>query len=118
MSRLINKITFDEKSGIGKGNYQDLKNKISLTLDPTGEQVGSNLPSHRVMVTTRDGELIDCGACWSKKGQRGRVEGRVFYTMTLDDPSFDQALSLAAFPDDATGIFNLVWRRYREDEAA
>jgi uncharacterized protein (DUF736 family) len=37
-------------------------------------------------------------------------------TITLDDPSFDGALHITAFPRDG-GKYEIVWRRSRPDPA-
>jgi len=59
------------------------------------------------------GEEINLGKAWEKELQRGDQAGRAFFSITLDDPSFDQPLYVNAFPEGGTDRYRIVWDRPR-----
>ncbi|TAL03678.1 MAG: DUF736 family protein [Rhodospirillaceae bacterium] len=110
--------------GTGQGRYIDLHHDLQLSFEPAGGKPGDNDPSHRVYVSVKGGNMSECGAAWAKRGERGRISGMTFYSFQIDDPSFNGALNLSAFPSfDASGKaipgqFDVVWQRPRTASAA
>lgn len=120
-------VNFDLKTGHAKGRFRSLQHNLPLLLEPTGNDAKqSNLPSHSVYLDTKEGPIL-VGSAWRKIGERGDLAGRAFYSMTLDDPSFDRPLNLFLFPQpqpagkkpspDEPAPFDVVWRRERRDAA-
>lgn len=69
-----------------------------------------NAPTHRVFLIAEDAQRIEVGAAWAQKIKRGVREGEDFFSVTIDDPSWQQSLSFSVFrSDEATWI--ATWRR-------
>ncbi len=93
------------------GRYKSLTVNFPIEMVPVGGT--GNKPSHDVYSGG-----VKLGAAWEKTT---RDTGEVFYSLTLDDPSFPQQLNLAAFPsreDGEANCYNLVWSRPKAKEAA
>jgi uncharacterized protein (DUF736 family) len=59
----------------------------------------------------RDGDFYEVGAAWIKKLRQSDGE---FLSITIDAPTFDKPLNLAAFPPDEKGQpWRLQWSRPR-----
>lgn len=105
----VNQLT-QNSDGSLTGRYKSLTINIPLELVPTGNN--GNNPSHRIYSGG-----VEIGAAWEKNTR----DGLVFYSMTMDDPSFPQQLNIAAFPSKeagAAGVFDIRWNRPRQQEAA
>ena len=74
-------------------------------------------PGYRAVTWNDNGIEIDIGAAWIKHIKRGEHEGDEFLTLTFDDPSFPNRLNVAAFKNDQTGDWDIMFRR-RQDRAA
>lgn len=118
------KLTLDRSTGMFKGRYSDLHNKLVLAMEPReDESMNENAPSHNVYASAPGGELTLCGAAWTKTIQNGANRGQEFFTLTIDDPSFVTSLNLAAFPmRDERGAavpdeYSVVWERPRRPAA-
>jgi uncharacterized protein (DUF736 family) len=57
---------------------------------------------------------VEIGAAWLKKRKDG--SGEAFLTITLDDPSFDRPINIAAFPEKDGG-YQISWRRQADRNA-
>lgn len=100
------------RDGSGKmvGRFKTLTVNLQLELVPTGKS--GNNPSHRVVAND-----VEIGAAWEKPLQSGEL----FYSLTMDDPSFPQPLNVAAFPSSEpgeAGVYNIRWNRPRQQDAA
>lgn len=93
------------------GKYRSLAVNFPLEMVPVGGT--GDKPSHEVYSGS-----VKIGAAWEKST---KASGEIFYSLTLDDPSFACSLNLAAFPsreDGEAGCYNLVWSRPKQKEAA
>lgn len=98
---------------VGMISSLDLALNIRLTLN---EQTGSaQAPTHKIMSRNAAGLEIEIGSAWTKTIQTANRYGETFYSMTLDDPSFDKPLNVAAFKDSHEEIWNITWRRRQEN---
>ncbi|WP_370627009.1 DUF736 domain-containing protein [Pseudochrobactrum sp. Wa41.01b-1] len=61
-----------------------------------------NAPSHRVLVGH-----AEIGAAWSKRSN----EGRDYWGLKLDDPSFNAPIYANLFDDEDSESFSLIWSR-------
>jgi uncharacterized protein (DUF736 family) len=68
-------------------------------------------PSHRIATRARDGSMIDTGAAWLKTTRHGPQKGKQFLSIQIDNPERAAAMNVAAFPDEKTGEWVIVWRR-------
>lgn len=101
------------------GSLRTLDVSAKLRFDRNERGRADNAPDYIVSAVTGDGELVEIGAAWAKESN---ANGRAvrFLTMTLDAPSWDRPLNLAAFPsdDDRDGSLDIQWRRERQDRRA
>lgn len=96
------------------GSIRTLKLDVPVMLEPVKEPV-TNGPAYEVFALVGGGEIIRIGAAWRKKSEDGKRE---YLSLSLDDPSWNQPLSCAAFPSKVAGEYDVVWNRPREREAA
>lgn len=105
-------LTFDS-NGMGRGVYSNLSIKLRLVLEPTdNDSARKEMPSHNVYAETAHGPIL-IGAAWRKTGERGELTGKSFFSISIDDPSFDAPLNVTAFPTEKVGEYEIVWRRAR-----
>lgn len=100
-----------------KGQFRTLTAGARLRLD-RNQKRDDNSPDYIVNALTDDGELVAIGNAWSKESN---ANGRAmrFLSITMDDPSWDKPLNVAAFPiDGRPGVLELTWRRERQDRRA
>lgn len=96
------------------GHICTLTLDCTLLLQPTGEPSGSNRPAFRVHAEKAADHIVEIGAAWQKRRKDG--SGEPFLTITLDDPSFDNAINVAAFPNE-NGGYQISWRRQADRNA-
>lgn len=109
-------LTFDPSTETGTGKFRTLSLTVGFNIEPNPNYDDSkdNSPFYRVNAKAEDGEPVQIGSAWAKTSKEG---GR-YLSFSLDDPSFAQPLSFAAFPlarsgPDAPHKFELVWSRPR-----
>jgi uncharacterized protein (DUF736 family) len=71
---------------------------------PETNRSSDNAPSHRVFVGR-----VEIGAAWSKRSN----EGRDYFSVKLDDPSFTTPIYANLFDDESGETFSLIWSRGR-----
>jgi uncharacterized protein (DUF736 family) len=80
---------------------------------PVGTPEGPGRPAYDVYAAGGRGP-VKIGAAWIKEIRKpGPNQGKQFFTMSLDDPSFPSALNLSAFEGNAPGQYDLKWERPR-----
>ena len=79
----------------------DLQN-VRIVAEATVDS--DNAPTHRVFVGR-----AEIGAAWAKTSSAGRN----YLSVTLDDPSFTNAINANLFENDDGATFKLVWTRPR-----
>lgn len=105
----------------GRGKIVTLAAQIGFAFEKN-ESRSENAPAFNVVVNV-GGQKIGIGAAWSKKFREGEREGEVFYSLSVDDPSFPSTLNVAAFPtgevdEDGAHLFDIKWNRPRQDRDA
>jgi uncharacterized protein (DUF736 family) len=91
------------------GRLRTLKVEASITVEKIEGPRRDNDPSHRVLSNG-----VELGAAWTKH----RDNGPDFLSITIDDPSFDAPMNIAAFPvDGQPGEFDIVFNRPRKAAA-
>lgn len=88
------------------GNIRTLGHSARLCLEPNPRAEAQGQPAYNAYAITADGELVNIGAAWAKESN-----GRKYFSMSLDDPSWAASLSCAAFPTDKAGEWDVVWNR-------
>ncbi len=105
----------DEEVFVGK--IQTLEMDINLALRATGEPASSRRPSHRIYAKSAQGRLTQIGSAWTKELKQPDRFGEPFLSLTLDDPSFPQALNVSAFKKPGTDNYTITWRRRQAGSA-
>ncbi|MGD0564166.1 MAG: DUF736 domain-containing protein [Roseiarcus sp.] len=72
---------------------------------PETNRANDNAPSHRVFVGR-----AEIGAAWSKRSN----EGRDYFSVKLDDPSFNAPIYANLFNDEDGESYTLIWSRSRK----
>jgi uncharacterized protein (DUF736 family) len=76
-----------------------------------------NSPSFIIFGKSNSGTLVQIGGAWIKHIKKGENTGEEFLTMTIDDPSLQRALNVAAFKNPETGLWDIMFRRRQESAA-
>lgn len=92
------------------GHIHTLKLSTKITIERDYNSTNPDAPSHRVYVGSDDTSPVEVGAAWAREIKRGPRQGQTFLSVTIDDPSFDSALSFAVFEDDENS-WVATWRR-------
>ena len=87
---------------------------VTLSLQAKGVRIvaeqsrssNENAPSHRVFVGR-----AEIGAAWSKRSE----EGRDYFSLKLDDPSFTGPIYANLFDEEGGEGYTLLWSRPRKD---
>jgi uncharacterized protein (DUF736 family) len=93
------------------GHIQTLDGRIPIAIEGEEALFDQQRPSHRITTRARDGSTVDIGAAWLKIARRGPEKGKRFYSIQLDHPERQSALNAAAFLEEKTGDWVIVWRR-------
>src|SRR4051812_29339188 len=72
---------------------------------PEDNRSNENAPTHRVYVGR-----AEIGAAWSKRSE----EGRDYFSLKLDDPSFNAPIYANLFDDEGGEGYTLLWSRPRK----
>jgi uncharacterized protein (DUF736 family) len=93
------------------GYVQTLDSRLALRLTGDETRCDSKTPSHRIYARTRMGTEVEVGAAWLKTAKAGPRAGERFLTLSIDYPGLASALNVAAFSDQASGEWIVLWRR-------
>ena len=96
------------------GTIRTLQMVLDVSLQPTGEPVGSQRPSHRIAARSPTGQYVEIGSAWTKEMTRPDKFGETFLSLTIDDPSFAHPLNVSAFKKPNSDEYRITWRR-RQD---
>jgi uncharacterized protein (DUF736 family) len=112
---IIGKIKKDDHSGQLQGYISTLQLKLQFWLESSGMSK-PNSPAYHIFCNSPGGKT-QVGAVWKKISQKPGHPPSEFMSMTFDDPSFAQALNVAAFPNQEGG-WDVSFRRRQERQAA
>ncbi len=77
-------------------------------LDKNLQKSGTHHPDYRIMVAGPDNNPVQIGSAWIKETR----DLKKFLSITIDDPSFQSTLNVAAFrQEDSSDSYDIVWRR-------
>jgi uncharacterized protein (DUF736 family) len=93
------------------GHIQTLEGRLAIALEGDESLCDQQRPSHRVITRARDGSMHEIGAAWLKTARHGQQKGKRFFSIQIDHPERPAPLNVAAFFDDRTGEWVIVWRR-------
>jgi uncharacterized protein (DUF736 family) len=79
---------------------------VRLIAEPASSN--ENAPTHRVFVGR-----AEIGAAWPKRSN----EGRDYFSVKLDDPSFQAPIYANLFEDEGGETHTLIWSRSRRSSA-
>lgn len=113
-----NVMNIDTKEGFGRGNWSDLTNNLNLAFEPTGaDPKDPKQPSHTVYAVVGE-RNIDIGSMWRNTVTQGPHTGQKYYSMELDDPSFQRELKLSTWPTGEADEWRLFWSRDKREQKA
>ena len=99
------------------GEIQTLKMQIKIKLIPIRLKSSDNAPDYVVCSLGNVGQDIPIGGAWKKrKSQIGDVDLE-FLSITIDDPSLQNSLNVAAFKN-SQGDWDITWRRRQDKQVA
>src|SRR5271168_2483198 len=93
------------------GYIQTMDGRLSISLEGDPQYRDQNRPSHQITTRTRDGSTIQIGSAWLKTAKHGPEAGKSFFSIQIDHPERPAPLNVAAFQNNATGEWVIVWRR-------
>jgi uncharacterized protein (DUF736 family) len=93
------------------GYIQTLHTRLSISLSGDESMCDAREPSYRIYARARHGGDVQIGSAWLKTAKRGPRIGTRFFSITIDDPTLDRPLNVAAFRDDTSGDWIVIWRR-------
>lgn len=93
------------------GYIQTLQTKLSVILAGDEHLCDAREPSHRITTRARHGSDVQVGSAWLKIAKHGSHSGERFFSIAIDDPTFNRPLNVAAFRDRASNEWVVVWRR-------
>jgi len=99
------------------GVISTLQISLTIELHPAPKTDNTRSPNHFIYAWGENGVRIKVGAAWIKTMKRGPSAGEEFLTLTIDDPSLQRPLNVAAFKNTETGNWDIMFRR-RQEKAA
>jgi uncharacterized protein (DUF736 family) len=93
------------------GYIQTLQTRLSISLSGDERLCDAREPSHRITARARHGGDVQIGSAWLKTAKHGPHKGARFFSITIDDPSLDRPLNVAAIRDDTSDDWIVIWRR-------
>lgn len=104
----INKLNIEGQEQL-VGSISTLHMKLKFRLEKNNNKQSDSAPDYTIFAKGSDGET-PVGAVWTKVIDKFGQEPQEFFSMSFDDPSFSNALHVAAFK--ASGAhWDIVWRR-------
>lgn len=101
------------------GHIQTIDGRLDIALDGDPGLCGQNRPSHRITMRTRDNRSsVPAGNAWLKTARNGPNPGKRFFSIQIDFPERSAPLNVAAFEDEKTQEWIIVWRRRGGRQAA
>ena len=95
--------------GTISGQIRTLRVNTAARFIPVEEKTSDASPDFRVFAPQR----VELGAAWRKKSEAGTL----YYSVTIDDPSFTAPVYAALIPTEADADrFNLAWSRPKTQE--
>ena len=114
----LKEVTFDLEEGF-EGWFRTLELDLIIQLRPNPDKRSDNSPNFVVLTRTRSGQWTQVGNAWKKTRKKLGMMGEDFLSITIDDPSFDKSINVAAFLREEK-TWDVMWRRRqdRPDPAA
>lgn len=100
------------------GTISTLSVSLNIELSPTPKTENPNAPNYTIYAWSDSGVRVQVGAAWVKTMKRGPNAGEDFLTMTIDDPSMNRPLNVAAFRNPETNKWDITFRRRQEKASA
>lgn len=113
---VIGKIIVSDAGGVKKfrGQIHTLQYQLSFELRSNPFSTHPDAPDYTIHAHAGD-LMPQIGAAWKKTSFRHDGDRKEFLSLTFDDPSFEQALNVAAF-EQSNGEWHIVWRRRQQKQ--
>ncbi|MBS4050308.1 MAG: DUF736 family protein [Methylomonas sp.] len=105
---MINKLKEDGQGGL-TGMIVTLEHNLKINLKQCVARTPDS-PAFEIFAVGKGAIEIKVGAAWEKKTKAGEV----FYSLTIDDVSFNETLNVTAFKGEGFGVYDIVWQRPRQ----
>ncbi len=93
------------------GHIQTMDGRLKIEMEGVEADCDQQRPSHRIITHARDKSKVQIGSAWLKTSRHGPQKGKRFFSIQIDHPERSVALNVAAFLDEKTGEWVIVWRR-------
>ena len=108
----IGKITEELNNGQKElwGHIQTMQLELEFRMLPMSDRPSPNSPDYIIVGKNQKGGWVEIGGAWEKTPKGHGMGGEPFLSITIDDPSFEQGLNVAAFTNDGK-TWDVTWRR-------
>lgn len=96
------------------GQIRTLDHSFNFRMISNPDRNGMNSPDYLILAKSISGHDVQLGVAWRKKPTRFGADQNDFLSITLDDPSFEKPLNVAAFVQANGQTWDITWRR-RQD---
>lgn len=93
------------------GYHYTLRGRVPIVLEGDIALCDQRRPSHRITMRADDGSFVQIGSAWLKTATHGHQRGTKFFSVQIDHEERSGPLNAAAFHDEKTGDWLIVWRR-------
>ncbi len=108
----LKEVTFDLEPGFD-GYIRTLDIDLNIELRPNPDKRSEQSPNFLIVTRSPSGHWVQIGNAWKKLPKGVELAGDEFLSLTIDDPSFNRSMNVAAFlREDKT--WDITWRR-RQD---
>jgi uncharacterized protein (DUF736 family) len=92
------------------GQIRTLQMSIRFQMLENQSRNSAEAPDYVIVAKNRDGSDVKIGAAWKKQSKAQATAGEEFLSITIDDPSLEKPLNVAAFRK-TEGNWDITWRR-------
>lgn len=98
------------------GTIKTLKLNLAIRLVENRDfKSGPNAPDFLVLLNHVEGDTTQIGTAWLKIPNKPNSKVAQFISLSIDDPSMDKPLNVAAFPKEG-GKWDIAFSRPRQDK--
>ena len=98
------------------GHIRTLTRDLTIRLAKNKDARSNNSPEWNIFAKNKSGQDVQIGSAWRKLPKSRGLAGEEFLSLTIDDPSFEGPMNVAAFTEDGGKRWDIMWRR-RQDRS-
>jgi len=104
-----------KKNGYLTGEINTLEHYFGFELTKIGNAQSDKAPTHEIMAKKSNGMFVKIGVAWERTMNRGEFTGHSMYSLSFDDPRFNEKLTFSCFPEDDKGNYSVNFERPRQN---